>query len=151
ADRAALARRAREAEIEASRIPDLVHAVRDWRGAPLSIVRRVELDLDRVVVALDLASFLSGVGEMLRHAIPMRIRRRGVEMRIVIDGERTVAPRSPDAALLKAVVRAREWFEELRDGRARTYQEIAEREGVTQRYVGHMLPLAFLSPEIVAA
>jgi site-specific DNA recombinase len=37
------------------------------------------------------------------------------------------------------------------NGRARSYDEIANREGVTKRYIGHLLPLAFLAPDIVAA
>ena len=73
-------------------------------------------------------------------------------MRIVIesgrDGSRS---REPDPALIKAVVRARGWFEDLVSGRARSHDEIAKREGVTRRYVGHLLPLAFLAPDIVAA
>jgi hypothetical protein len=43
ADRSTLARLAQEAEIDAEEIPDLLHAVRDWRGAPFEIVKRVEL------------------------------------------------------------------------------------------------------------
>jgi site-specific DNA recombinase len=35
------------------------------------------------------------------------------------------------------------------NGRSSSYEEIAEREGVTKRYVGHLIPLAFLAPEIV--
>ena len=43
------------------------------------------------------------------------------------------------------------WFGDLTSGRATTLSEIAEREGVTRRYVGHLLPLAFLDPGIVEA
>jgi site-specific DNA recombinase len=73
-------------------------------------------------------------------------------MRIVIESGRDGSrAREPDAALIKAVVRAREWFEDLLSGRAQSHDEIAKREGVTRRYVGHLLPLAFLAPDIVAA
>ena len=71
-------------------------------------------------------------------------------MRIVIEsGREGSRAREPDAALIKAVVRAREWFAELVNGHARSYDEIAKREGVTKRYVGHLISLAFLAPEIV--
>jgi hypothetical protein len=43
---------------------------------------------------------------------PMTIRRRGVEMRLVIEGNRAPARRA-DSALLKAVARARQWSEDL--------------------------------------
>lgn len=47
-------------------------------------------------------------------------------------------------SLLKAIVRGRGWFEQLATGRARSFAEIAESEGVTERYVGHLILLAFL-------
>ena len=82
---------------------------------------------------------------------PMAIRRRGVEMRLVIeDGRRTPAPRA-DAALLKAVARAHQWSEDLLVGRALSVAEIAKREGVGGRYVRRLMRLAFLAPEIVQA
>ncbi len=55
-----------------------------------------------------------------------------------------------DPALVKAVVRGRRWFEDLASGRAGSIAEIAQAEGVSARYVGHLIPLAFLAPDIVA-
>ncbi len=55
-----------------------------------------------------------------------------------------------DPALVKAVVRGRRWFEDLASGRARSIAQIAQAEGVSARYVGHLIPLAFLAPDIVA-
>jgi site-specific DNA recombinase len=81
---------------------------------------------------------------------PMRIRRRGVEIRLLIEGNRVRASRV-DSALLKAVARARQWSEDLLMGRAQSVAEIAEREGVTDRYVRRLMRLAFLAPEIVEA
>jgi hypothetical protein len=80
----------------------------------------------------------------------MTVRRRGVEMRLVIAGNRAPAPRA-DSALLKAVARARQWSEDLLAGRAQSVAEIAERERVGSRYVRRLLRLAFLAPEIVEA
>jgi len=65
-----------------------------------------------------------------------------------------IQPHTPsrlDAALVKAVARGRLWFEELAAGRAGSIQAIADREGMTQRYVSRLLPLAFLAPELVEA
>jgi site-specific DNA recombinase len=101
---------------------------------------------------VDLSRFLSERDLVIRLVIPARIRCRGQEMRIVIgSGRDGSTARQPDAALIKAVVRARAWFEDLVSGRARSHGEIAKREGVTGRYVRHLMPLAFLSPDIVAA
>jgi hypothetical protein len=80
----------------------------------------------------------------------MTVRRRGVEMRLVIEGNRAPAAQA-DSALLKAVARARQWSENLLAGRAQSVAEIAERERVGSRYVRRLLRLAFLAPKIVEA
>jgi hypothetical protein len=53
--------------------------------------------------------------------------------------------------LLRAVARGHKWFEQLVSGRATFAREIAAREGVNERFVRHLIPLAFLSPSIVEA
>jgi site-specific DNA recombinase len=81
--------------------------------------------------------------------VPLKVRRRGVEMRLVISsGEE---PRNPDPALLKAFARARGWFEELASGRVRSLVEIARREGLAKRYVTRLAKLAFISPALIEA
>ena len=60
-------------------------------------------------------------------------------------------PAGLDAALVKAVARGRLWFEELAAGQTASLQTIADREGLTQRYISRLLPLAFLAPDIVEA
>ena len=54
-----------------------------------------------------------------------------------------------DPALLKAIARARCWFEEVASGKARSLVEIARREGLPKRYVTRLARLAFVSPTIV--
>jgi site-specific DNA recombinase len=79
-------------------------------------------------------------------------RRRGVEMRLVLPGVAIQNDRSRcDPTLIKAVARGRAWFEELAAGRARSLRELAERSGITRRYVRRLVDLAFLSPELVEA
>jgi len=62
--------------------------------------------------------------------VSVKIRRRGVEMRLVLDGRAELA-RKADPALLKAVARARRWFEEITSGpllcRDRAARGFAER------------------------
>jgi hypothetical protein len=60
-------------------------------------------------------------------------------------------PRKPDPALLKAIARARVWFDELATGRVRSLVEIARREGLPKRYVTRLAKLAFVSPMFVDA
>jgi hypothetical protein len=59
--------------------------------------------------------------------------------------------RGLDPALVKAIARGHKWFEDLVTGRARSLVEIAKAEGVTRRYVGRLLPLALIAPDIIAS
>ncbi len=54
-----------------------------------------------------------------------------------------------DLSLLKAVARAHRWFDEISTGKARSLAAIAAREGLSVRYVGRLIRLAFLAPDIV--
>ena len=70
-------------------------------------------------------------------------------MRLLIGG--AVSTRKVDPTLLHAIARGRKWFQELVSGTAAFAREIAAREGVNERYVRRLIPLAFLSPQIVEA
>jgi len=148
ADRTVLTDAAREQGIAADRIPDLLQAVARWRGPVLNLVERVDLGGGKITIGVNLAPFTGQTEMTVRHSIPARIRRRGVEMRLVLDGAGTQTAR-PDPALIKAVVRAHKWFEDLATGRVPSLSEIAKKEGVSDRYVSHLIPLAFLAPDIV--
>jgi hypothetical protein len=80
----------------------------------------------------------------------MRMKRRGVEMRLIIDGDAGPAARV-DLPLLKATARAHRWSNDLLEGRARSIGEIARREHLTARHVRRVMRLAFLAPRIVEA
>jgi site-specific DNA recombinase len=80
--------------------------------------------------------------------VPLQIRRRGIETRLVIPGEEDAVPRV-DPALLRALARGYHWFAELAAGTAVSSRQIAAREGVSDSYVRHLVPLALLAPTIV--
>jgi site-specific DNA recombinase len=148
-----------------NRLPAIFAAAERWRerlqseveaGAALSaLVDRVDLSEAGIRVSLKLpipatASRPAANELIIARFFPMTVRRRGVEMRLVIKGNGAPAPRA-DSALLKAVARARQWSEDLLAGRAQSVAEIAERERVGSRYVRRLLRLAFLAPEIIEA
>jgi site-specific DNA recombinase len=82
--------------------------------------------------------------------VPLQLKRRGVELRIVMEGE-AASNRTVDATLLKAIARGHRWFAELASNRARDTLEIAKREGLHDSYVRRLIPYAFLAPSIVEA
>jgi site-specific DNA recombinase len=56
-----------------------------------------------------------------------------------------------DSALIKAIARGCAWFEELSAGRVRSLQDLANRDGITRRYIRRLVALVFLSPDLVEA
>src|SRR6516225_1877600 len=54
-------------------------------------------------------------------------------------------------ALLIAIVRARQWIDDLAHGRVASFAVIARREGKAERHIRLLAPLAFVSPRIVSA
>jgi site-specific DNA recombinase len=55
------------------------------------------------------------------------------------------------APLIKAVARGRAWFEELAAGQARSLHDLAQRDGISRRYIRRLVDLAFLNPQLVEA
>jgi site-specific DNA recombinase len=164
-DQTEIANAAHATGLAENRLPSIFSAADAWRarlqsqleaGAALSaLVERVDLTDASVRVLLKVPFTdareqpLGNAGELtLTRVFPIRIRRRGVEMRLVIEGSGEPAARA-DLALLKTVARARQWSEDLLSGRAQSVAEIAERKGVGARYVRRLLRLAFLAPKIV--
>lgn len=70
-------------------------------------------------------------------------------MRIVIGGAST-ANAHYDSTLVKSIARAHIWFQELISGKAGSLLELAKQHGVSDSYVKKIMPLAFLSPKLVA-
>jgi hypothetical protein len=120
-----------------------------------SLVERAELHRDgiRLSVRLPLPTSGKPAADATTHLsitrqIPLKVRRRGIEMRLIIGGGSGSAPRI-DSTILKATARARRWFDDLVSGRAVSMAEIGKRDGVGKRYVSRMIRLAFLAPAIV--
>ena len=120
------------------------------------VMSRAELHGDGISVTLKLVVPCSRAGVRttsvlsLSRFVPVRMRRRGVETRIIIAAGSDL-PRKVDPALLKAVARSREWFEKLACGQVRSLADIARYENITRRYVERLSRLAFVAPTIVDA
>jgi hypothetical protein len=150
ANLATLAQAARESQIHEAQISDLLEGVRHWNGKPLDLVQRVDLAMKEMTLHLDLSSISGIQGAVVRYSIPTSIRRRGVETKLVLyDRESGAANGRVDPAFVKAIVRGRQWFDQIASGRVSSFTEIARAEGVTRRYVARLIPLAFLAPDIV--
>lgn len=108
-----------------------------------AVIVRVNLWADGIKVALK--TTLGEVEVALTRSVSMRMKRRGSELRMVVDGQRYV---KADQVLIRAIGRAHRWVDQLVAGKS--VREIARDEGhTTAQYVRRVLPLAFLAPSIV--
>ena len=126
----------------------------DATASFFEMVRRVELRDGGTAVTLGIEVPCSRAGVRtsstlsLTRFVPLRMKRRGVETRIIMSADDDL-PRKVDPALLKAVARSRAWFEELASGQVRSLADIARRENIAVRYVERLSRLAFTAPRIV--
>jgi hypothetical protein len=150
---------------DSGRIERVLHAARSWSrllqseaeqtSAIAALVDRVELKSDGIMVSIKLP--IAGAEKSpaqvpdqvaIARSFPMQLKRRGVELRMIV-GDHNRSAAIVDLSLLKAVARAHRWFDEISTGKARSLAAIAAREGLSVRYVGRLIRLAFLAPDIV--
>lgn len=82
--------------------------------------------------------------------IPVTLKRYNGEMRLIIPGQVENEPRrQPVHALVKAISRAHEWVRRIEAGELKDQRAIAAATGLNERYISHILPSAFLAPDIV--
>ena len=85
--------------------------------------------------------------------VPISIRKRGGKKVVLApDGssaDTALFCRQVDSALVKAVARAFRWRDMLESGTCATITEIAEAEKISETYVGRVLRLTLLAPEII--
>lgn len=123
------------------------------------LVRRVTLGIKMLTIDIDCRSLAehlldralppdSGT-ESQSVTCPFDIKRRGVEMPIVLGDTSSNSP-EPNPALIDVVHRTHMYPHQLTDGSGRSLTEIACLNETTVSEVSRLLPLAFLSPKIVS-
>lgn len=86
--------------------------------------------------------------ETCDHSICVHIKRRGVEMKIIIPGNKThLGP--ADNKLCHLIARSHIWFEQLKSGEHTSIASIARAENMDAGGVSRFMQLAFLAPDIV--
>jgi len=94
-------------------------------------------------------------GRTVTVRIPISIRRRGGR-RLVLAPDGTNVTTRPvcrhiDNAMVKAIARAFRWRAMLENGTHATIAEIAATEKINESYVGRVLRLSLLAPDIIEA
>ncbi len=129
-----------------------------------AVLSAIQVHTDRVEIRIDRYRFLSAlghdalnvqhpvssaVGDAITLTIPVRLRRAGIEMKLVLDGARAAG--KPNPGLLKLLARAHAIKKRASNNPGWTIQDIAIAEGVADSYASRILRLTYLAPDIVAA
>ena len=134
-DRPAIALALEASDVDPNRWPSVLKSAQAWierlasrseAAAALSeLIERVQLSSESIHLSLKLplapteqSDTASPVSLRLSRLAPMQMKRRGVEMRIVLQGDST--PNPVDLPLLKAVARARRWADDFVSGPSRS-------------------------------
>ncbi|MBT3787082.1 MAG: recombinase family protein, partial [Alphaproteobacteria bacterium] len=124
-----------------------------------NVVDRVELSRNQVVITMSKKALVAllndghdlndqvGDGKVVI-TVPVTLRRQGVEAKLVITGVNNNQSQ-PDKQLCQLLARARLWYDQLASAEIPSVRAIAKRDGVVESEVTRILPLAFLSPEII--
>ena len=160
-DRAALVRDLPH-DLEVAKIKWILETAEQWSArlrsqeassdALASLIERAEVGKDGIRLSIGVPLQENGQAPIpadtffFKRQVPLQVRRRGIEMRLVVGGG---PDPKIDSAILKAVARANQWLTELLSGGPTSLTEIGKREGVGKRYVSRIVRLAFLAPAII--
>jgi site-specific DNA recombinase len=133
------------------------------RAVLAALIERIEVRVDQIDIRLrpqrlnallDVAATPSqGVNDDQTEtlSVPVRLRRAGREIRMVIDGTDPFAVAKPDARLIRLLLRARCFNATLAQGEGIPFAAIAQREGVSRSYFTRLVRLSYLAPDITQA
>jgi len=118
------------------------------------VIERIDLAPETISITLNQTGLTEALGTTppedkspIALTVPIRLQRRGVETKLIIQGPN--ASHAPDSKLCQLIARARLWFDQLAAGEMENVKAIAEREKLPPSEVSRILPLAFLAPKIV--
>jgi site-specific DNA recombinase len=133
------------------------------RAVLIALIERIEVSVDQIEIRLrprqlnallDVAATpIQGVidDETLILSVPVRVRRAGREIRMLIDGIDAFVAAKPDVRLIKLLVRARRFNATLIGSDDVPFAALAEREGVSPSYFTRLVRLSYLAPDITRA
>jgi site-specific DNA recombinase len=128
-----------------------------------TLIERIEVGADRIDIHfrptwlrafIDVAAMRSPRAtddETQILSIPVRLRRCGREITMLIDGADPSAATKPDIRLIKLLIRARRFNAALVGGDGVPFAALAKREGVSPSYFTRLVRLSYLAPDITQA
>jgi site-specific DNA recombinase len=125
-----------------------------------ALIERVNVRVDQIDIHLrqiglgslfNLSVAPSVSEETVILSVAARLRRAGMEIRMVIDGTDPFAAVKPDARLIKLLVRAHRFNTTLVQSEDVAFAALALREGVSRSYFTRVVRLSYLAPDITEA
>jgi hypothetical protein len=130
-----------------------------------SIVKRVIVDNDRIELEIIRSALRQAVlgasadpeleinnpDEAVVIETAAQLKRCGGEIRLVVPPDSPGAPPHSVPSLIRAISRAHDWVDRIMRGEALNQRSIAKETGLDERYISHIIPLAFLAPDLTEA
>ncbi len=132
-------------------VSDMITKIDQADFDTLTLIERVRIGRDRLRVTVDPGRLwtafevpaIDADPELLNFEAPFTLRRRGVETKLLLDGD--AIPR--DETLLRNIAKGHAFLDMITSGRS--VQQIAEAHDLSVRRVQQTVEFAFLSPDVV--
>jgi len=110
----------------------------------------LEIEINRSELKAVLLGNVSGSceNEPIKLVAPLLIKRRGSEVRLVLENGASLEPK-PVSSLIKAIAWSRYWADQIVTGKMITLEDLAKSAGVSRFYARRMLQCAALSPALI--
>jgi phytoene dehydrogenase-like protein len=140
----------------------LLIAIESWRAArkqPDGVVRdcvsRVVVNRDNTEITVSRSAIRTQLGldrfdfadENAVLKATTTIRRARAELRFHLPGGAPTESR-PAESLLRALANAHDWLDRILRGEASNQRDLSRQTGYDERYISHVMPLAFMAPDI---
>jgi hypothetical protein len=93
----------------------------------------------------------AGLEPTLDLIVPARLKRVGMETKLLIDGAGGGPRRTPDRSMLRLLAQAHRYRQIMLETQGRTMRDLAREAGVGRPYFSRIVRLGFLAPDVVKA
>jgi DNA invertase Pin-like site-specific DNA recombinase len=118
-------------------------------------IDRVVAGSDQVILRLDAAAlrpeahYVAGEDGVIQLSVPVMLRSRQGATLIEAAGALPKPAGKIDRALVRGVVLAKRWAQQLETGEVPSVKTLASSNGLCEHYTAQLLPLAYLAPDLV--
>lgn len=145
---------------QATKLAAMLHstATQELQGLLARLIERIDLARNEIVFKFHVEHLYQQLGitgepeshpEKIHMSVDLVLKKRGVETRLIIGD--VANSNNLDPKLIQTIARTHCWFDSLKSGKAGSIREIARKYNLDPGEVSRLLPLAFLSPQIIRA